>query len=140
MEIHAKRRTRYLGWGGPVEMKLNGEHLGEVQGKMTHTFSIPESYGTLSYHQSFDRSHKINVKDGDTVIIKETILNKLVNIVFITTMLSFILYGLNVLITGTYLETPIVRYGLIFLALSLIVISVVSFIFNSYKLVNEDHH
>ena len=126
MEIYVKRRTWYLGWLSALKLKFNGVKIGTIQGKTTHTFSISESTGTLSYHALFDRSRKISIKDGDTVLIKETILSKMINILFLTTILSFLMFNFYSFITGVYVETPFIRYTLITLGISLTVVFVIS--------------
>lgn len=58
MEIYVKRRAWYLGWLGSLELKFNGVRIGSIQGKSSHTYSIPEETGILSYHSLFDRTRK----------------------------------------------------------------------------------
>src|SRR5699024_3973186 len=94
--------------------------------------------GTLSYHQFLDRSHKINVRNGDNIVIEETMLSKIVNIIFLTTMLFFILFNLYSLKTGVYFDSLFVRSILITLAISLTVLFIVSPFFPNHKFTIEN--
>lgn len=138
MEIYVKRRTLYLGWLGSLELKFNGERIRSIQGKTTHNYSIPESKDILSYLSLFDRSRKINIKDGDTIVIKETILSKMINILFLTTILGFLVFNFYSFATGVYLDHPFIRYTLITLSISLTVIFVISLFFQNYKFIIEN--
>lgn len=138
MEVYVKRRTLYLGWLGSLELKFNGERIMSIQGKTTHNYSIPESNDILSYLSLFDRSRKINIKDGDTIVIKETILSKMINILFLTTILGFLVFNFYSFATGVYLDHPFIRYTLITLSISLTVIFVISLFFQNYKFIIEN--
>ena len=102
MEIIVKRRTWFLGWLMPISIKFNGKTIGSVGGYQTKTMEIPEDSGTLTYEQPLDRTDRIEVKDGDVVLVKETILNKIFNIVFITSMLFFIVSNRLNIYTESY--------------------------------------
>lgn len=138
MEIYVKRRTWYLGWLGSLELKFNGERIGAIQGRSTHTYSIPKSTGILSYHGLFDRSRKISIKEGETIVIYETPLSKLMNMVCLILMLSFLLFNLYTLETGVYMEAPFIRYTLITLVISFFIIFIISLFFPNHKFVIEN--
>lgn len=71
-------------------------------------------------------------------MIKETILSKMINILFLTTILSFLMFNFYSFITGVYVETPFIRYTLITLGISLTVIFVISLFFPNHKFVIEN--
>ena len=70
MEIIVKRRTWFLGWLMPISIEFNSETIGSVGGYQTKTMEIPEEKGTLTYDQPLDRTDRIEVKDGDVVLVK----------------------------------------------------------------------
>ena len=56
----------------------------------------------MEYIQPMDRSHQVRVKDGDIITLKETPLNKTLNILFFATLLYNIFANSYVLYTGTF--------------------------------------
>lgn len=122
MKITVKRATWFLG----------GFH--------TRTMEIPGESGTLTYDQPLDRTDGIEVKDGDLILVKETVLSKIVNIVFITSMLFFIFSNSLNIYTESYPYPPdFLRVSGIGVTIIFVVIIVISFFFNSYKFVKENN-
>lgn len=138
MEITVKRRTWFLAWLMPISIKFNNETIGSVGGFHTRTMKIPEESGTLTYEQPLDKADRIEVKDGDVVFIKETVLSKLLNIFFITTMLSAISYNGTTLATGYPDESMMLETIGTVLLIILVAVFIISLFFNSYKFVKED--
>ncbi|MFC3418732.1 hypothetical protein ACFOLA_04480 [Salinicoccus hispanicus] len=138
MEITVKRRTWFLGILMPLKLAFNGEKITNIHAFQDKTIQIPEEAGRLKYSQPFDLSDQIYVKDGDTVIIKETSLNKIANIVFLATM-AFFLFSNNYTpyresafyaeMGGALLPTILIPLGVIALG---------TIFFSSHKLVTED--
>lgn len=140
MEIIVKRRTWFLGWLMPISIKFNGKTIGSVGGYQTKTMEIPEDSGTLTYEQPLDRTDRIEVKDGDVVLVKETILNKIFNIVFITSMLFFIVSNsLNIYTESYPYPSDFLRISGIAVTIIFVVFIIISFFFNSYKFVIENN-
>lgn len=140
MEIIVKRRTWFLGWLMPISIKFNGKTIGSVGGYQTKTMEIPEDSGTLTYEQPLDRTDRIEVKDGDVVLVKETILNKIFNIVFITSMLFFIVSNrLNIYTESYPYPSDFLKVSGIAVTIIFVVFIIISFFFNSYKFVIENN-
>lgn len=124
----------------PISIKFNGKTIGSVGGYQTKTMEIPEETGTLTYDQPLDRTDRIEVKDGDVVLVKETILNKILNIIFITSMLYFIFINSLTIYTGSYPHTSdFLRISGIAVTIIFIVFIIISFFVNSYKFVVENN-
>ena len=139
MEIIVKRRTWFLGWLMPISIKFNGKTIGSVGGYQTKNMEIPEETGTLTYDQPLDRTDRIEVKDGDVVLVKETILNKIFNIVFVVSMLFFIVSNSLNIYTGSYpYPSDFIRVSGIGVTIIFVALIVISFLFNSYKFVKQD--
>lgn len=138
MEITVKRRTWPLGIFVSVSLEFNNDRVASLTGTQKKVIPISESEGQLKYIQPFDRSDQIHVKDGDVITLKETLLSKIVNILFIMTFIFMITFNLNELYTG--FDYGFEGYGTlgIILFIALIVLAVVSFFFNSYKFVIEN--
>src|SRR5699024_10400227 len=140
MEIIVKRRTWFLGWLMPISIEFNSETIGSVGGYQTKTMEIPEDSGTLTYEQPLDRTDRIEVKDGDVVLVKETILNKIFNIVFITSMLFFIVSNrLNIYTESYPYPSDFLKVSGIAVTIIFVVFRIISFFFNSYKFVIENN-
>ena len=140
MEIIVKRRTWFLGWLMPISIKFNGKTIESVGGYQTKTMEIPEDSGTLTYEQPLDRTDRIEVKDGDVVLVKETILNKIFNIVFITSMLFFIVSNsLNIYTESYPYPSDFLKVSGIAVTIIFVVFIIISFFFNSYKFVIENN-
>lgn len=140
MEIIVKRRTWFLGWLMPISIKFNGKTIGSVGGHQTKTMEIPEEMGTLTYDQPLDPTDLIEVKDGDVVLVKETIINKIFNIVFITSMFYFIFINSLIIYTGSYPYTSdFLRISGIAVTIIFIVFIIISFFVSSYKFVIENN-
>ena len=138
MEITVKRRTWLLGWLMPIDIKFNRKTIGSVGGNQTKSLEISEETGTLTYDVPLIRTDKIQVEADDVILIKETVLGKILNIIFFTTILFFILNSVNTYITGYPYESNIFRILGIGLIIVLIGGAVISLFFNSYKFVIED--
>lgn len=82
MEITVKRRTWFIGFLMPIHLKFNGKEVASLIEIQDEVVSIPREEGYLKYSHFLDRSAGVNVKDGDVVIIKDTNLNKIMNIIF----------------------------------------------------------
>ena len=140
MEIIVKRRTWFLGWLMPINIEFNGKTIGSVGGYQTKTMEIPEEKGALTYEQPLDRTDRIEVKDGDVVLVKETIINKIFNIVFITSMLFFIVSNsLNIYTESYPYPSDFYRVSGIGVTIIFVVFIIISFFFNSYKFVIENN-
>ncbi|CAM4339663.1 hypothetical protein [Jeotgalicoccus halotolerans] len=140
MEIIVKRRTWFLGWLMPISIKFNGKTIGSVGGYQTKTMEIPEDSGTLTYEQPLDRTDRIEVKDGDVVLVKETIINKIFNIVFVVSMLFFIVSNsLNIYTESYPYPSDFLRISGIAVTIIFVVFIIISFFFNSYKFVIENN-
>jgi hypothetical protein len=138
MEITIKRRTWFLGGGMPISIKFNCKTIGSVGGYQTKILEIPEAEGELTYNQPLDRTDRIEVEDGDVVLIKETKLSKIFNIGFITSMLFFIFSNSLNLYTESY-PSDFLRISGIVVTIIFVAIIVISFFFNSYKFVIENN-
>lgn len=119
----------------PISIKFNERIIGSIDGCQTKTMEITEKTGTLTYEQPLDRTDQIEVKDGDVVALKETTLNKTLNIFFLIMITYLITKSIYTLFTG------LVIYNNASLILDIIIISVtlllfvISIFFNSYKFV-----
>src|SRR5699024_2582126 len=89
MEITVKRRTWFLGWLLPISIKCHSKIVGSVGGFHTRTMDIPEESGMLTYYQPLDRTDRIEVKDGDLVLVKDTVISQILNIVFVVSLLFY---------------------------------------------------
>lgn len=138
MEITVKRRTWFLGIFMPVSLEFNGKKVATLTGTQKKGIPISATEGRLKYIQPFDRSDQINVKDGDVIILKETVLNKIVNIFFILTFILMITININVLFTGFYFESKGLGILAIILFIAFIVLAIISLFFSSYKFVIEN--
>ncbi|GAB3058812.1 hypothetical protein ACFOU0_04455 [Salinicoccus sesuvii] len=138
MEITVKRRTWWLGILMPLKLEFNGEVVAKIHAFENKTIQIPQEAGRLKYSQPLDHSHQIYIKDGDTVIIKETLLNKIGNIIFLA-MIAFLLFSntyfpyqeslFYVNIGGALVPTIVIL---------LLIVALVSVFFSSYVLVIEN--
>ena len=138
MEITVKRRTWFLGWLIPLSIKFNRKTIGSVGGFHTKTMEIPEESGTLTYNQPLDKTDRIGVKDGDVVLIKETMLSKIVNIFVLIATIFTISYNVNTLRTGYFYQSEMLGTIGMFYLIIFVTFIVFSFFFNSYKFVKED--
>lgn len=138
MEITVKRRTWFLGWLIPLSIKFNRKTIGSVGGFHTRTIEIPEEAGILTYEQPLDRTDRLQVKNGDVVLVKETVLSKILNILVVTTFLYSI--GTNTYISSRdyYYESNTLNTIGIILLILLLASFIISLFFNSYKFVIED--
>lgn len=140
MEITVKRRTWLLRILMPLKLEFNGEEVAKINAFQSKTIQIPQEAGRLKYSQPLDRSHQIYVKDGDTVIIKETLLNKVANIIFLI-MMTFFLFSYKYIPYQESIFYFELGDGLIPTILILVgVIALGTVFFSSYVLVikNED--
>lgn len=140
MEIIVKRRTWFLGWLLPISIKFNSEIIGSVGGFHTRTMDIPEESGTLTYYQPLDRTDRIEVKDGDLVLVKETVISQILNIVFVVSLLFFIVSNrLNIYTESYPYPSDFLKVSGIAVTIIFVVFIIISFFFNSYKFVIENN-
>lgn len=138
MKITIRRRTWFIGIIMPVKIYFNGERLTSILGAQEKVVRIPSAEGYLKYSQPLDRSMGIHVKEGDIVAIKETRLNKIANILFLFSVIYLLAMNNHIFRAGApnFNEFSTI-IGLV-LIIALLLVSIISLFFNSYRLVIED--
>lgn len=138
MEITVKRRTWFIGLLMPLKLNFNGKDVASIIVFEEKVIPLTEKEGYLKYRQPLDRSSGIHVKDGDVIKIEETNLSKLLNILFLITAIYMITMRSHIFRAGAiHLDELASTIGLV-LVVSLVILSMISFFFNSYKLVVEN--
>ena len=138
MKITVKRRTWFLEILTPVHLNFNGKEVASLVGRQDEVIQIPKEEGYLKYNRFLDRSAGVHVKAGDVVKIKETALNKIVNILFLSTFIYLLAMSSHVLRTGypNFNEFSTILGTILISALLLLI--VISYFFSSYRLVVEN--
>ncbi|WP_026859862.1 hypothetical protein [Jeotgalicoccus psychrophilus] len=138
MEITVKRRTWLLGIFMPVSLEFNGKTVASLYVYQEKTVPITAETGRLKYTQPLDRSHQIQVKDGDTVTLKETKLGLISNIIFMITVIYYIVMGQEIFESGFLNNINTVSVIAFILLLILVILGVLTLFFNQYKFVIEN--
>lgn len=138
MKITVKRRTWFLGWLMPISIKFNGETIGSVGGYHTKEFDIPRESGILTYEQPLDKTDRVRVEEGDTIYVRETVLSKVGNVLFLSLFIFIISFNINTLITGEFFESQTIGIITMIVFILFIGVTITSLFFNSYKFVIEN--
>lgn len=72
MSVTVIRNTNWVGSASPVTIKVDDQVVGKVQAGEKVKIDILKDQGTMTVSQSWARSSKINVKDGETIEITST--------------------------------------------------------------------
>lgn len=138
MEITVKRRTWLLGAFMPISLKINGKTVTSLYINQEKTLPLPTETARLMYTQPLDRSHQIEVKNGDTVDLKETKLGVISNIFFIVTVLYYIVMGQEIFESGFLNNINLTSVIAFILLITLVILGVITIFFNQYKFVIEN--
>lgn len=97
LKITVKRRTWYIGSSTPVKIQFNGRLIGTVDSFEETEMNILAKKGQLVCTSPMERESKLSVQAGDRVLIKDTLFNRIANILLIVFTLILIInftYGL----------------------------------------------
>lgn len=133
MEITVKRKTWPLGGLMPVSLNINGKTVTSLYFNQEKTIALPTETARLKYTQPLDRSHQIEVENGDTVALKETKLGMISNIIFIMTVLYYISMGREIFENGFLNNINLASVIAFILLLTLVILGVITIFFNQYK-------
>lgn len=138
MEITVKRRTWLLGAFMPVSLILNGKTVASLYVNQEKTISLPTETARLKYTQPLDRSHQVQVENGDTIALKETKLGMISNIIFFITALYYIVMGQEIFESGFLNNINLTSVIAFILLITLVILGVITLFFNQYKFVIEN--
>lgn len=138
MEITVKRRTWLQGALMPVSLKINGKTVTTLYINQEKTIELPTETARLKYTQPLDRSHQIQVRNGDTVALKETKFGMIINIIFFVTVLYYIVMGHEIFESGFINNINLTSVIAFILLITLVILGVISFFLNQYKFVIEN--
>lgn len=137
LKITVKRRTCFLGMGTPVKIQFNGRLIGTVKSFKEKQMDIPAEKGQLICTSPLERESKLNVKSGDKVLIKDTLLNKTANILLAVWTVIFLSNLIVSAVFGSNTEPFLPVNGLVILIIYL-VLCTVSYFSRQYEIVVEN--
>ena len=116
MAVTINRDTGFLGMLGSLKLIINGKVVGKVAHNNTIELDLPHDEAILHISQGGSRSNKVEVRDGDTLVVKTVTRTK------ILFLLMFAVPTLLTFFPNTYSNRPyigitaIVVIGIILLA------------------------
>ncbi|UJF16482.1 hypothetical protein LZ578_05095 [Jeotgalibaca sp. MA1X17-3] len=72
MSITIIRNTNWIGSASPITIKIDNEVVGKVQPGEQVEIDLLNNHGTMTVSQSWAKSSKMNVNDGETIEITST--------------------------------------------------------------------
>lgn len=90
LKITVKRRTWFLGMGTPVKIQFNNRLIGTVDSFQEEEMEILAEKGQLICTSPMDRDSRLNVQAGDRVMIRDTLFNRVANILIAAWTMVFI--------------------------------------------------
>lgn len=138
MEITVKRKTWLQGALMPVSLKVNGKTVTSLYINQEKTIELPAETARLKYTQPLDRSHQIQVTNGDTVALKETKFGIIINIIFFVTILYYIFMWQEIFESGFLNDINLTSITAFILLIILVILGVISCFLNQYKFVIEN--
>lgn len=139
MEIIIKRKTWLQGALMPVSLKVNDKTVTSLYINQEKTIELPAETARLKYTQPLDRSHQIQVRNGDTVALKETKFGMITNIIFFVTVLYYIIMGQEIFESVFLNNINLTSIIAFILLITLVILGVISFFLNQYKFVIENN-
>ena len=139
MEITVKRRTWLQGAMMPVNLKLNGKIVSSLYINQEKSIPVTEGTSQLEYTQPLDRSHQIQVRPGDTVILKETKFGMISNLFFFLTVIYYIAMGQEIFQNGFLNNFSAVSVIALILLTMVVILGIITLFFNQYKFVIENN-
>lgn len=124
MKITVKRKTGFLGMVVPINLYFNDEYIGKISDFEEREIEILGTEGILKYKKFLEKGNEIGVENEDYIIMKDTLTNKVSNIIFLS---WFIMLMANIFFFEN--DNLIEKFGLIFLAGFIIIL--ISMIFQS---------
>lgn len=121
----------------PVSLKINGKTVTSLYINQEKTIPLPTETARLMYTQPLDRSHQIQVKNGDKVALKETKLGVISNIFLFITVLYYIVMGQEIFESGFLNNINLTSVIAFILLITLVILGVITIFFNQYKFVIE---
>lgn len=129
MKITVKRKTWFLGRMIPVTLYFHNMEIGKVSASEEKEMKIPAKEGILKYKRFLEKGNQISVENGDYIILKDTLMNKIVNIIF---LVWFIIIMTNIFFIEN--EEIMQKISLIFLV-GFIIILISSVFISSHKFI-----
>lgn len=123
----------------PVNLKLNGKIVSSLYINQEKSIPVTEGTSQLEYTQPLDRSHQIEVRNGDTVALKETKFGMIINIIFFVTVLYYIVMGQEIFESGFLNNFNTVTVIALILLVTILILGVLTVFFNQYKFVIENN-
>lgn len=139
MEIIIKRKTWLQGALMPVSLKVNDKTVTSLYINQEKTIELPTETARLKYTQPLDRSHQIQVRNGDTVALKETKFGMITNIIFFVTVIYYIIMGQEIFESVFLNNINLTSIIAFILLITLVILGVISFFLNQYKFVIENN-
>lgn len=131
MIITVKRKTWYLGFLASLTLYFCNKYLGKISNFEEKVMEIPTEKGVLKYKSFLEKGNQVNVENGDYIIIKDTLINKFTNIIF---LIWFIIVMTDIFVDSINLVR---EFSLIFLA-AFIIILIISIFKSSYKFIKVE--
>ncbi len=129
MKITVKRKTWFLGRMMPITLYFHNKDIGKVSASEEKEMKIPVENGILKYKIFLEKGNQINVENGDYIILKDTLMNKIANFIFLA---WFIILLTNIFFIEN--EEMMKNTSLTFLV-GFIIISVISIFIGSHKFI-----
>lgn len=136
MSVKIKRNTGYLGKFSPLKVTLNGKKVTELYNNTETDVTLSEERMLLGVKEFGTNSNKIEVSDGNEVLVKNRRLNTVVY-----TIAQIIMYLIPLFIvfkisfTENYTLGNITKFIFVFLGAALVIMMFLS-IFKIYQLEN----
>lgn len=128
MKITVKRKTWFLGFLASLTLYFGKKYLGKISNFEEKVIEIPEEKGVLKYKIFLGKGNQVNIENGDYIIIKDTLINKFTNIIF---LIWFIILMTDIFVDSVNLVR---EFSFIFLA-AFIIILIISIFKSSYKFI-----
>lgn len=81
-KITVKRKTWILGRVIPITLYFNNNEIGKISASEEKELIIPGGEGVLKYKLFLEKENQITAEDGDYILLKDTVSNKIANIIF----------------------------------------------------------
>ena len=137
LKITVKRQTWFLGMTTPVKIQFNNRLIGTVDSFQKEEMKILAEKGQLICTSPMDKESRLNVQAGDRVIIRDTLFNRVANILLaVWTMIvifNYIYTSLpNIESKGLFPESGIIVFTVY------LIVCAGSYFSRQYKLIKEN--
>lgn len=138
MKITVKRNLWIFAAFMPVRLKFNGEPIATLYGSQERILSIPTEEGKLEYSVPIGRNSKLHVNSDDIITIEESVLGKILSVMFVFLMLYWMTQAL-----GIWSLTSFSNYETLFLLEKnifgvILIVALISLFLKMYKLEKEN--